>query len=364
MAKLLKRRATIISAYVLCLLGLLCDEWIGVVLLRRHSFPVALLSECMSIVLVSGGHIGAVLIWVLGLYLLLAKSKDGMRSTANHWLVSALFVGLLPFPGIGCLCFTVAVIVANWSFHPASGSEQEDVLFHEDFELPVELSPVQEPVLPLIDTLDAGDVEARRVAITTLSYYATPGTIALLRQLLQDEQPIIRNDVSVALSRLEDSYNSKLNVLLQRWQEQPDDRERALQLVDHYLSYASSNLLDVTSQQFYLSNAYAVLLQVFAEDEQDECLWLKRAQIRELLGEVAEALQDAMRALQLRPDLQDAFLLVIKLAFRLHAWDTLFPLLRKLQEEDNAASALPSSLACVQWWITTLPVIESEVAYG
>lgn len=274
-------------------------------------------------------HMLFVLLWAAGVNLL--TGPEGARKAVscvipNKWGLTALLLGMGTFPGLGTYACTLAFFFARClsssarfstqaPWQPGTREEwrQEEIWFSSD-----------RIVTPFVDDLCEGDTEARRAVVAKLSRSAHPATAHLLRQLLSDAKAEIRSDASIALTNLEDEMSRALQQAFADWHADPADGGRTLVFIDHCYRYAISNVLDTRSQRFYLALARDLLLRVLSEGRSDDAqLWLRLADVRQRLGDLPEALQDALRAVHLRPEALDASLLAMDLAFRCYTWDVL-----------------------------------------
>lgn len=277
-------------------------------------------------------HVLFSLLWASGVNLL--AWQDRARTAIsyafpNRWGLTALLLGLGTFPGLGVCACTVALLLTRYLF----SSSQFSVAFAASPQARKErgqeetFSSHDEVASPFVDGLHEGNTEARRAVVAKLSRSAQPATTRLLRQLLADAKAEIRSDASVALTCLDVELSRALHRAFADWHADPADVARTLIFIDHCHRYAVSNVLDTLSQRFYLALARDLLLGVLAGGKREEAhLWLKLADIRQRLGELPEALQDALHAVHMQPDAHEASLLAMDLAFRSHAWDILLSL--------------------------------------
>lgn len=342
---------------VLFVFGLVGDCLVGMLLLTRGEWQLLL------------WHFPLALLWAVGVNLVTwqGESRESISFPyLNKWGLTALLLGAGTFPGFGSCAYSIAFFITRYLF--SSAPIQGLALIEPELQAPYSLgnvpSVLDRVVQPLVDDLHEGDTEFRRAVVAKISHYAHPDTTQLLRQLLSDSKAEIRSDASLALTQLDDEMSRTLNVSFEAWNANPTDTGLTLTLVDQYYQYATSNVLDRKSQRFYLVQARDLLLQVITQEElEDAQLWLKLAHIRQRLGELSEALQDARRALQLQPDASEASLLAMELAFRTHSWDILISLAR------NEASALyphpdkHAVLSSLQWWARLHPEFCGEARH-
>jgi tetratricopeptide (TPR) repeat protein len=296
-------------------------------------FLAGLLADIvLGILWLSGGlphlwlwHIPAVLFWSVGINLFCTNSQCRSEITTfsrffgrwNRWGVSALVLGLMTFPGCGSCALSLTLLVARLRvLNPAEKKPELEIAGHYSQIPPTPPGPAQ----PLIDELRMGDTEAMRAVVAKIGQYGRPDTTLLLRQLLSDTRAEVRRDAALALTKLEGDLAQTLNQAYQAWQAAPEDRVIRLALIDQAYHFGKSNVLDNTSQRFYLQLARDLLTPLLAEDS-DGQLWLQLAYIHESLGELVEALHAAQQALSGLPEI--ATPLVMDLAFRAHAWNDL-----------------------------------------
>jgi hypothetical protein len=277
-------------------------------------------------------HMLFVLLWAVGVNLL-ARPGEARKAVScaipTRWGLTALLLGMGTFPGLGTSACTLALLFARFLLPSARFAEETATHLETREERgQEEIGFSSERIAtPFVDDLREGNTEARRAVVAKLSRSAHPGTTRLLRQLLSDAKAEIRSDASIALTSLGEEMSRALHRAFADWHAGPADGERALVFIDHCYRYATSNVLDTSSQRFYLALARDLLLRVLGEEKRDDArLWLRLADIRQRLGELPEALQDALHAVHLQPEGQDAALLAMDLAFRNHAWDVLLSL--------------------------------------
>src|SRR5579883_1821367 len=277
-------------------------------------------------------HMLFVFLWAVGVNLL-ARSEAVRNVVAcaipTRWGLTALLLGMGTFPGLGTSACTLALLFARCLLPSARFAEEAATrLESRDEWRQEEMAFSSERVVtPFVDDLREGNTEARRAIVAKLSRSAHPNTTRLLRQLLSDAKAEIRSDASIALTCLEDEMSHELHRTFVAWRADPANRERTRVFIDHCYRYATSNVLDTKSQRLYLALARDLLLRVLSEGEREDAqLWLRLADVRQRLGELPEALQDALHAVHLQPEAQDASLLAMDLAFRCHAWDVLLSL--------------------------------------
>ncbi len=315
---------------------------------------VGLAGDCLvGARLLSGGtwqllawHLPLALLWAGGVHLV--TRREASRVLLNRWGLTALLVGIGTFPGFGSGMYSLALLVTGFSQSHSSREaappleERPDVLASEP----------ETVAQPLVDALYQADLEVRRLAIAKISRTARPATTRLLRPLLADRHATIRSDASIALARMDDEMSQTLHRSFEAWSACPTDPRLALALAEQYYAYAASNILDRQSQRLYLALARDLFLQVSASPElQTAQLWLQLARTRELLGEYPEALRATRSALQLQPDLAEASLSLMELAFRAHAWETLIAAASESIERQTLARDNPA-LTVAQWWAT------------
>lgn len=334
-----------VAGALFCIGGLLGDCLAGFLLLYTGSGRLLLWHLLCALPWVEGGN-------------LLARPGEMRRAAASRWRLTALLLGVGLFPGLGLCACTLACIAARTLFTSAvlagaSPAERES----QDEGKPVGTYSLRKKlVLPFVDDVREGDTEARRAVVADLSRVANPATTQLLRQLLCDAEAEIRCDASIALNCLDDKMSHGLHQAFADWRANPADSKCALTLINRCHHYATSNVLDAQSQRFYLVLVRDLLQQVLATGEQEDAeLWLTLADVRQRLGDVPGALQDALCAAHMQPEVADAPLLAMDLALRCHAWDILYAL---------AAQHTDLLPGCPLFWDTRAPagplVLEGE----
>lgn len=347
-----------VPGVLLFLAGLVGDCLLGVLLLARGEWRFC------------EWHFLFVLLWASGVNLLTRRDErlawQGFVSL-NKWGTTALLLGAGTFPGFGVGAYSVACLIVKYGFAPLA--RQDNAL--AELQVATHGSSLSEPftlerrMRPPADDLQEGDTGARRAVIARISRAATPATTQLLRQLLSDTRAEIRSDASIALSRLDDEMSRTLNAAYVAWQAHPADADLILALVEQYYEYASSNVLDEGCRDTYLALARDLLLQVVAQEGQQTAQrWLLLARIRQRLGELPEALQDACRALQCQPDCAGASVLALELAFRTHAWDTLVALASHSASAQYLQKDEPAAFASAQWWAMPDLACSGDVYHG
>jgi hypothetical protein len=253
----------------------------------------------------------------------------------------------MTFPGCGSSALSLTLLIARLKV-PTLTEKEPELEIASRFYLSPPTPPT--PAQPLIDELRMGDTEAMRAVVAKIGQYGRPDTTLILRQLLSDTRAEVRRDAALALTKLEGDLAQTLSQAYQAWQAAPEDKVTRLTLVDQAYRYGKSNVLDSTTQRFYLQMARDLLTPLVVEDT-DGHLWLQLAHIHESLGELVEALHAAQQALSRLP--QEATLLAMDLAFRAHAWDDLLTLIGNTKQLSQTESAL---LEPISW--------QQEALYG
>ncbi len=339
----------------LFLSGLPGDCMVGMLLLTRGTWQLLL------------WHVPLTLLWAWGVNLIAGQNTlEGPTSlfSPNKWGITALLLGTGTFPGFGSCMYSMAFLFTRYLFSPFSARRLARGATDLQTEQPlVERFIISEEIAqPLVDELYEENTEVRRAVVAKLSRCANPDAVQLLRQLLSDAKAEIRSDASIALARLDDEMSRALNLSFDKWSANPTDLDLTLTLADHYYHYATSNVLDKKSQRFYLELARDLLTQARAREEVKEArFWLRLAHIRQRLGELPEALRDALHALRLQPDHAEATLFAMDLAFCTRCWDILVSLARpetSAQPGDADGHTLSSPL---HWWTTLSPELSEGV---
>ncbi len=314
------------------LFGLGNDCIIGLALLHAFSWPLLLL------------HIPTTCLWLLGIVLLNSKSTRAIavkQALLNKWSIAALCLSLGLFPGAGTYAYSVALAVV------ALFQQKERILTTITMTIPI-IPVIKRPDTgrkQLIETLYSTDLEVRRTTLAALGKQPSPQTSHLLRQMLVDPQPEIRSDASILLTRLEEKLSLQLHTALKAWEAQPTS-ESALRLVQQYYEYAASNVLDKHSQRFYYLKAQDLLRPLLQTHAHDAGLWLQSARISAALGADEEALHAVQQALRFQPQMQEAYILALDLAFRTAQWD----LLTELVGRKSVLTTSVKQNAALQWW--------------
>ena len=337
---------------ILVFTGLFIDASLGYKLLGSISWPEIVL------------HFLVTLVWAVGIQLI-TPSQDIWR--LQPLTLTALAFGFFTFPGLGVCMYTCSLClmpslwrkqVLNVSSHSSEEGTKEtpEPSPKTLLDTPRELSPtIDWLVQPLIETLYDSDIELRRVTITILGQSEQPESNTLLRTLLLNPQAEVHKDTSIALAHNEDALTNPLIQAFTNWQSDTQCPSFMLELAEQYYLYTNSQILDQDSRDFYLEKAKDLLLQLLWQDNQNASLWLQLALIRQGLGDLNTALQDACYALQLQPHLSPASLLAMSLAFQLHTWDVLLALASneissEILESIDPALPTQSSLQVLNWW--------------
>ncbi len=295
-------------------------------------------------------HITFVLFWGTGAGLFIASTLSSERiSRLDLRSVVFLLPAIFLFPGFGVFAYSLAFIITH--IFPAKHTFEMVTDTARGSNLAIPSADVQ----PLVDILKSNNLEMRREAVADLSKQETPESNELLRQLLSDPMPEIRSDASIALTRIEEEMAINLNEAIERWSAEPGRQELLIELIDQYHTYAVSNVLDEPSQQIYFAKARELiqpLLEESAAEHEFASLWLMAAQINRRLGDETTALQQARMALLLQPDLEQALLQAVELAFSLQAWDILSVLLRSIPA--SLRKSLLEKQPAISWWESLL----------
>jgi tetratricopeptide (TPR) repeat protein len=202
---------------------------------------------------------------------------------------------------------------------------------------------------PLVDAIHDPDSELRRGAIAALGKHGDRNAVRLIRSMLKDPNPDVRSDASVALARLESTFGRAISEAeaLSRL-----DQAAAKDYADLCYQYATSDLLDVTSNHLYLVKAKIALRECLAYRPDNVDAWVLMARIHSALAEMAEAMTAVQRALALDTQTQEISLLGAEIAFRQQDWATLRALAIRacttLQRQDERYEIM-------RWWARIPP---------
>jgi hypothetical protein len=296
---------------------------------------VGLVGDCLEgfLLIYPGGgwsilwHLLFALLWTWGGRLLVRQAgarRAVSSSEPERWGLTALLLGVGTFPGLGPLACTLTFGLAGSLRAPVLARKAADRELQDGWRQAEKLSVHNEPVLPFVDDVLEGNTEARRAVVAELGRVADSGTTHLLRRLLSDPEAEIRCDASIALNCLEEKMSRGLHQAFADWRANPADTTCSLAFVEHCYRYATSNVLDAQCQRFYLVLVRDLVQQVLADGRHEGGkLWLTLADVRQRLGEFPQALQDALSALHMWPQVPAASLLAMDLAFCCHKWDLL-----------------------------------------
>jgi hypothetical protein len=172
-----------------------------------------------------------------------------------------------------------------------------------------ELVRQQLSVQSYMDIMRGPDALLKKALISRILAEWTPNAVGLLRQALSDAEYEIRTYASTALTSIESRMSSQIAQLRQSLEGRPADTDVRLRLVQAYLSYAASQLLDANSMRHYVETAIEILDATELPPGDDEIrlrTLVMRAQAANLAGDNARE-EDAWNAvLALQPGYADA----------------------------------------------------------
>ena len=239
-------------------------------------------------------------------------------SPGNPWLAFWLFLGLtlfIPFYGAwgSVLIALYQRLSTGWDLvvqytdyvHSEKGKQDEDQEFFAtgsvDQMVHQELS-----VQPYIDIVRGPDRLLKKALLSKITSEWTPNAVTLLKQALKDPDYEIRSHASTALTAIENHFNQGILRLQESIAREPDQTSLKLKLVQSYLDYASSGLLDQSSAEHYVHMAEEVLKGVQEENDEEARLYLLglRGQAARLSGDAGAEKQIYQEILQSHPEHQ------------------------------------------------------------
>jgi len=357
--------------------------------LRRRLRPLCgaalavsgLCADCLAGLWVLGGmelhglllHVPAVLAWVAGVYLLgeqpLSRIRPfvqahlpgsfappdndpsrGVQAPAlDGWTTIALVLALVPFPAAGPLGLSIArgtVWLLRLVPDPRPAPRLLDA-HSPAAPLDLHVVPLRAlEVQPIVDILHAATPALKRAAIQALSREPRYENVQLLRGLLGNPDPEVRNAAALALFRLEEGFE---RALLKA--ETPEGRARAAELAEMYVRYARSGLLDDISSATYLGKACVALEQAIAAQPARADLQFQLAYLQSDLGSAAAARETLGQAIDGQPASAHGYLQGMEIAFRDRHWERLAAL---TEHASRAVGVDPAHAALVTWWATCL----------
>ena len=172
-----------------------------------------------------------------------------------------------------------------------------------------ELVRQQLSVQSYMDIMRGPDALLKKALISRILAEWTPNAVGLLRQALTDSEYEIRTYASTALTSIESRMSSQIAQLRRALEGRPADTDVRLRLVQAYLSYAASQLLDANSMRHYVETAVEILDETDLPPGDDEMrlrTLVMRAQAASLAGDNAREEETWNAVLALQPGYGDA----------------------------------------------------------
>ncbi len=255
------------------------------------------------------------------------------------WTPLIVVLGLVAFPGLAPFAWAVAYTfmraqdmrlrtsrisrgVQAEELVPSEVSAAQMLSEHIVSSIPCHLADqwLHVSIAPLVDAVREPNIDTRRGAVAVLGNQADRRAARLIRNLLKDPDPDVRSDASVMLSSFEATFGRAISEAAARRAADPSAAKSYAELC---YRYATSDILDEASSNFYLVAARGALREYL--ESQPECAdaWVLLAHIHENLSETVEASEAINRALALRQETPEVFRLGAEIAFHQHDWGTL-----------------------------------------
>ena len=106
-------------------------------------------------------------------------------------------------------------------------------------------------IAPFVDIFKSNETSLKKSAVKLLGGIESKKAINGLMLALMDKEIEIRLLAAGILGKIEDDFARQIKTLALKVEQNPKDQELGEQLVDVYLAYATSNLLDKVSASYY-----------------------------------------------------------------------------------------------------------------
>ncbi len=238
-------------------------------------------------------------------------------------------IGLLLFPGLGTLAWTLAAGISGLLGNPRTHTTEEDPdavsldLFsqiHDVLNTPLPKATIQ----PLVEVRYASDSRVKRAALDLICREPSPGGVSLVRGFLADPDADVRALAAVAISRLENNFSMLLEPFEAQIEFDPEDPKPYAAIGHLYYEYSVAG--NTASRRFGLLRARENLERAVSLGPSNADAFLDLAETLVELGEYREALEMVKRLRSEHPECSKSYLLGLEIAFRDRNFDTVHTL--------------------------------------
>lgn len=257
----------------------------------------------MSLTDVAVAHIVSAFLFSIG-FLFLTDKHKAREKRDNIWPAFVLvFCCMIPVYGI-----IIALVVYLAQRHmvkrpPPVVSDDIKVQDPEVFKKPMNKAAQLEildrlDIEPFVDIFRRGNSSLKKSAVKLLGTLRSKKAVRTLKLALMDKDIEIRLFAAGVLGRIEDEFTTEIKTQSTKYERKKGDRKIGVALVNRYIDYADSGLLDSIARDYYFKEALKVLADL---PEDEETLYLK-ALSSFSLKDIGNAKIDIMKCLKDDPN--------------------------------------------------------------
>lgn len=241
-------------SYILIVASILLIIPIGVSFFKNDFLGTNLILLC---------HILSSASITIAFYILTAIKPNG-EQRYNVWWIYA-FVSSFFIPFYGLLCFLCIYLVQKLKLRnppPIISDEitiQDPEVFSKKTSKTMQLEILSRlDIEPFADIFRRGQSDLKKSAVKLLGTMRSKKAVKTLRVALLDRDIEIRLIAAGVLGKIEDEYTTDIKTRQTKF-DKSKSKKRALELVDYYIKYAESGLLDTIARNYYFNETLKVL---------------------------------------------------------------------------------------------------------
>ena len=209
-------------------------------------------------------HLMSAATGALGFYFITTRDKKQLVRDNIWWVFALVTSATLPFYGIICVISIYAIQGMRGRRPPPVVSDEITVQSPEVFGKPMNRARQLEildrlDIEPFVDIFRRGQQELKKSAVKFLANIRTRSALRTLNRALMDEDVEIRLYAAGVLGLIDDDYAKEIDTRKNRMIEQPGDIKAVLSLVEIYMAYARSGLIEHISQEYYYGESIRML---------------------------------------------------------------------------------------------------------
>ena len=209
-------------------------------------------------------HLLSASFFSVGFFFLTDRHKKRERRDNVWWIFVLITCFALPVYGIISALTIYSAQVWKGRRPPPVVSDEITVQDPEVFSKPITRARQLEildrlDIEPFIDIFRRGQSDLKKSAVKLLSTMRSIKAIKTLRMALMDDDIEIRLFAAGVLGKIEDEFATEIKTKQTKFSLKPKDKKLALDLVNFYINYAESGLLDNIAKNYYYKETLKIL---------------------------------------------------------------------------------------------------------